>query len=72
MHDTGYTMGEAKVMIAGLIGWEPEEIRGFVVLAIDHQGKAGLGASPNITAAQVPDLLARAARGFADDLARDE
>lgn len=72
MRETGYTMGEAKALIAGLVGWEPGEIRGFVILAIDHQGKAGLGASQNITAAQVPGVLARAARAYANDLARDE
>jgi hypothetical protein len=70
---TGYTTGEAKCLVAGLVGWDdPTEIRAFVVLAIDQHGKAGLGGTPNITPEQIPDLFRRAAKAYADDLAKDE
>jgi hypothetical protein len=72
IRETGYTTGEAKSLIAGLVGWDAAEIRGFVILAIDHQGRAGLGGSPNITPAQIPALFQRAARAYAADLAKDE
>ena len=64
MQESGHTFGEAKPLIAALVGWPPEDLARFVVVTVDRQGRAGFGASPGIKPQEVPGLLRRMAAGI--------
>jgi hypothetical protein len=61
---TGYTFAEAKVLIAPLVGWAPEDVRHFVIVVLDKDSRAGFGSSPGVKPRDVPRIL----RGMADGI----
>ena len=65
--ETGYSFGEARVLIAPLVGWPAEDVCHFVIVALDKDKKAGFGASPSIKPEQVPAIL----RAMADCIERE-
>ena len=62
--ETGYSFGEARVMSAPLVGWPAEDVRHFVIVALDKDQRAGFGASPDIKPEQVPAILRAMAAGI--------
>ena len=65
--ETGYKDGEGKALIAPLVGWPAEDVAEFVVISVDHQRRAGFGASSGITPKMIPALL----RAFADGIEQE-